>query len=142
MIKKLLSIFALPFLLFCFHIVLSLLDVYQRYHWPDIPMHVLGGVFIANSFRLALRYFQEKKLLSELNLLSTSVFLFALTSTVAVIWEFGEFSWDFFFDTSAQMSLEDTMADMFLGILGGSALIAFLSRHNIKEYLKRDRIPQ
>jgi len=143
MIKKLVSIFALPFLLFCFHIVLSLFDVYQKYHWPDIPMHVLGGVFIANSFSLALTYFQEKKLLSELNLLSTSVFLFALTSTAAVFWEFGEFSWDFFVHASAQMSLEDTMVDMFLGIFwGGAALIVFLARHDIKEYTKKGKIPQ
>jgi hypothetical protein len=100
-------------------------------------MHVFGGVFIAYSFSLGLEYFQEKKLLSELNVLSSSVFLFALTSTVAVIWEFGEFTLDFFFDTNSQAGLEDTMLDMFLGMLGGTAFIIFLARHSIKEYMQR-----
>ena len=130
MIKKLFIIFLLPTLLFCFHLVLVSLGLYEKYHWPDIPMHVLGGVFIAYSFNLAIKYFQEKKLLSELNLLSRTVFLFALTSSAVVIWEFGEFALDFFFDTSAQASIEDTMLDMFLGMLGGTALIVFLARRN------------
>ena len=128
MIKKLFIIFSLPFLLFCFHGVLSLLGIYEKYRWLDIPMHILGGIFIAYSFSLALKYFQQRKLLSELNLLSRAVFLFALTATATVIWEFGEFASDFLFDTSSQAGLEDTMLDMFLGMLGGTALIVFLAK--------------
>jgi hypothetical protein len=104
-------------------------------------MHVLGGVFIAYSFSLAVTYFQERKILSELNVFSRSVFLFALTSAATVIWEFGEFTLDFFFDTVAQASLEDTMLDMFLGLVGGTALIVFLARASIKECLKKDKTP-
>ena len=99
-------------------------------------MHVLGGVFIAYSLNLAITYFQERKLASELNILSRSVFLFALTSSAAVIWEFGEFSLDFLFGTVAQASLEDTMLDMFLGLVGGTALIVILARGSIKDYLE------
>ncbi len=139
MIKKLVSFFALPTLLFCLHLVMVFLGFYKRHPWLDIPMHVLGGVFIAYSFNLAMTYFQERRLLSELNILSRSVFLFALTSTATVIWEFGEFTLDFFFDTMAQTSLEDTMLDMFLGLVGGTALIVFLARRNIKEYMKKEK---
>lgn len=142
MIKKLFIIFLLPTLLFCFHLVLVSLGLYEKYHWPDIPMHILGGVFIANSFNLGITYFQQRKTVSELNVLSRSVFLFALTSSAAVIWEFGEFTLDFFFDTKAQASLEDTMLDMFLGLLGGTALIVFLARHSIKEHIKKVKSPQ
>lgn len=141
MIKKLVRIFSLPFGLFCFHLVLVALGLYKKYHWPDIPMHVLGGVFIAYSFSLAVTYFQERKILSELNVFSRSVFLFGLTSSAAVIWEFGEFTLDFFFDTVAQASLEDTMLDMFLGLVGGTALIVFFARESIKECLKKDITP-
>ena len=130
MIKKLVSFFALPTLLFCLHLVMVFLGFYKRHPWIDIPMHVLGGVFIAYSFSLAMTYFQERKILSELNILSRSVFLFALTSTAAVIWEFGEFTIDFFFSTNAQASVEDTILDMFLGLVGGTALIVFLSSRN------------
>ncbi|MHC4546523.1 MAG: hypothetical protein ACYTDW_18990 [Planctomycetota bacterium] len=142
MIKKLVSIFALPFGLFCVQLVMVFLGFYERHPWLDIPMHVLGGVFITYSFSLAMTYFQERKILSELNVLSRSVFLFALTSTATVIWEFGEFTLDFFFDTVAQLSLEDTMLDMFLGIVGGTALIVFLARGEIKEYVKKDKTPE
>ncbi len=142
MIRKLVSFFALPFGLFCFHLVLVLVGIYRKYPWLDIPTHVLGGVFITYSFSLVLTFFQQEKILSEMNVLSGSVFLFALTSVAAVFWEFGEFTLDFFFDTKAQVSLEDTMLDMFLGLVGGAALIFFLARGEIKEYIKKDRIPQ
>lgn len=142
MLKKLVRIFALPILLFCFHLVLVLSGIFRRYPWLDMPTHVLGGVFIANSFSLAITYFQERKLISELNVLSRSVFLFALTSSAVVIWEFGEFALDFLFDTSAQASLDDTMLDMFLGLLGGTALIIFLARGSTKKYIKKAKNPQ
>jgi hypothetical protein len=104
-------------------------------------MHVLGGVFIAYSFSLAMTYLKQRKILSELNVLSRSVFLFGLTSSAAVIWEFGEFTLDFFFGTVAQASLEDTMLDMFLGLVGGTALIVFLARGGTKKYVKKDKTP-
>ncbi|MHC4112238.1 MAG: hypothetical protein ACYSUY_14290 [Planctomycetota bacterium] len=130
MIKKLVSFFALPFGLFCFHLVLVFVGIHQRYPWMDMPTHILGGVFIAYSFNLVVTYLQERRILSEMNILSRGVFLFGLTSSAAVIWEFGEFTLDFFFDTMAQASLEDTMLDMFLGLVGGTALIVFLARRN------------
>ena len=141
MIKKLVRIFSLPILLFCLQLLLVFLGFYDRHPWLDIPMHVLGGVFIAYSFSLAVTYFQERKILSELNVLTRSVFLFALTSAATVIWEFGEFTLDFFFDTVAQASLEDTMLDMFLGLVGGTALIVFLVRGSVKESVKKDKTP-
>ncbi|MHC4641066.1 MAG: hypothetical protein ACYS32_05430 [Planctomycetota bacterium] len=142
MIKKLVSFFALPTLLFCFHLVMVFLGLYKAHPWIDIPMHVLGGVFIAYSFSLAVTYFQAGKILSELNVISRIVFLFALTSLATVIWEFGEFTLDFFFDTVAQASLADTMLDMFLGLVGGAVLIVFLTRGQIKEYVTKDKTPQ
>lgn len=137
MIKRLFIIFSPPFLLFCFHGILCLLGINEKYTWLDIPLHILGGIFITYSFSLALKYFQQIKLLSELNLLSTSVFLFALAATAAVIWEFGEFASDFLFHTHSQPSLEDTMLDMFLGMLGGTALIVFLAKAQLKHDTKQ-----
>ena len=142
MIKKLVSFFALPALLFCLHLVMVFLGLYKAHPWIDIPMHVLGGVFIAYSFSLAVTYFQAGKILSELNVISRIVFLFALTSLATVIWEFGEFSLDSVFGTLAQASLADTMLDMFLGLVGGAFLIVFLARGQIKDYVTKDKTPQ
>jgi hypothetical protein len=105
-------------------------------------MHVLGGVFIAYSFSLTVTYFQQRKILSELNVLSRNIFLFALTSLATVIWEFGEFTLDSLFGTCAQASLADTMLDMFLGLVGGAALIVFLARGEIKNYINKDKMPK
>ena len=142
MIKKLVSFFALPALLFCLHLVMVFLGLYKAHPWIDIPMHVLGGVFIAYSFSLAVTYFQAGNILSELNVISRIVFLFALTSLATVIWEFGEFSLDSVFGTLAQASLADTMLDMFLGLVGGAFLIVFLARGQIKDYVTKDKTPQ
>ena len=142
MIKKLVRIFALPFGLFCLQLLLVFLGLYEWYPWLDIPMHVLGGVLITYSFSLAMTYFHERKILSELNVFSRSVFLFSLTSSATVIWEFGEFTLDFFFDTVAQAGLEDTMLDMFLGLVGGTALIVFLARASTKKCVKKDKKPE
>jgi hypothetical protein len=142
MTKKLVCFFALPFGLFCLHLVLVFVGIFQRYPWLDIPTHFLGGVFITYSFSLTITYLQERKILSELNVFTRSVFLFGLTSSAVVIWEFGEFTLDFFFDTVAQAGLEDTMLDMFLGLFGGTALIVFLGRGSIKEYVKKDETPE
>jgi len=76
MIKKPFGFFALPFSLSCFHLVLVTFGLYKKHIWPDIPMHILGGVFIAYSFSLAVTYFQKRKILSELNVLTRSVFCF------------------------------------------------------------------
>jgi hypothetical protein len=105
-------------------------------------MHFLGGIFIAYSFSLAVTYLQERKILSELNVFSRSVFLFSLTSVATVIWEFGEFTLDSLFGTVAQASLEDTMLDMFLGLVGGTALIVFLSRGSTKKCVEKGKTPQ
>jgi len=45
----------------------------------------------------------------------------------AVLCEMAEFVSDYFYHTRVQVSLDDTMLDMFLGILGGS-LVSFLFR--------------
>jgi hypothetical protein len=125
MIKKVVSFFALPFGLFCFHGVLAFFDIYQKYAWMDIPMHFFGGVCITYSFRLALKYFQKQGHLPELNLVFMSIFLLSLAATATVFWEFGEFALDYSFQIHTQAGLEDTMLDMFLGVLGGAVFIIF-----------------
>jgi len=137
MIKKVVSFFALPFGLFCFHLVLSFFHICQRYHWTDIPMHFLGGAFITYSFFLTLRYFQKIGHLPELNLVFRSIFLLSLAATATVFWEFGEFALDYLFHIHTQVGLEDTMLDMFLGVLGGAVFIIFSEARRISTQTDR-----
>jgi len=47
-----------------------------------------------------------------------------LTTTVAVLWEFGEFIPDRIFGTNIQISLANTMQDLAMGMLGASVILA------------------
>jgi H+/Cl- antiporter ClcA len=89
-----------------------------------------------------LNYFQEGKILSVLNVLFRSVFIYPSTSPAAVIWVFGRFILDSFVDAVARTSLKDTMMYMFLGLVGGAALIVFMARYEIKEYIKKAKTPR
>jgi hypothetical protein len=51
------------------------------------------------------------------------VFIFSLTGTATVLWEFVEFLYDQLLNTNIQISLANTMQDQFMGILGAMAWI-------------------
>ena len=113
-----------PILVFGLHSVsASSLDFYAA--WPplDIPMHFFGGMAIAFFFARADRVAEEMDLLGRPSALLFPLAVFALTCTAAVFWEFAEFLSDRFFNTQMQDGLEDTLFDMFLGIVGGITLL-------------------
>lgn len=122
----LIKIFAFPILVFLLHLVFEVLNLYTAVSWLDIMMHLLGGVFIAYSFNLSLKYFQENQLIPQLHSLVRAAFLFSLVATAAVLWEFGEFTIDYLFRTSSQSGLQDTISDMFLGLVGGTVFILYV----------------
>jgi hypothetical protein len=49
--------------------------------------------------------------------------ILGLTSLAAVVWEFAEFVADQKFGAHTQPGLEDTLLDLFLGLLGGAVWI-------------------
>lgn len=53
-----------------------------------------------------------------------ALLVFALTYSAAVFWEFAEFVSDRLASTTAQLSLGDTLLDLHLGIVGGTAYLA------------------
>lgn len=113
-----------PILVFGLHSVsASSLDLYAA--WPplDIPMHFFGGVAIAFFFARAYRVAEEMDFLGRPSALLYPIAVFALTCSAAVFWEFAEFLSDRFFHTQMQDGLEDTLFDMFLGIVGGITLL-------------------
>ena len=87
-------------------------------------MHLLGGFSIAISFFLMIRILQKESFLGKMHPLILFVFIISLVSTAAVLWEFAEFIFDKVFYLSIQRSLEDTLGDLFFGLLGG--IVGFL----------------
>ena len=111
-------------LVFATHLFLSrVLYLYDL--WPpiDTPMHFAGGVaiafFISRCFQLLPRESVRRSRVVLLELLLIG----SLTASVAVFWEFAEFSIDQLFGMNAQISLANTMKDMAMGILGAIFLI-------------------
>ena len=114
----------LPMTVFIVHILaISLFNVY--YHFPsfDIIMHFIGGVAISY-FYFHLIDLGNGEVLGNLNKLSFVLFIFLLTASTTVFWEFAEWFVDYTFKFRTQVSIDDTMLDMFLGIFGSVLLIS------------------
>ena len=99
----------------CAHVV----DGYRRWPAIDIPLHFLGGLAIAAFASGALRVFADRRLVRAPDPLLRLLLLFALAITAAVFWEFAEFTADLTLGTHCQLSLRDTLLDLFMGMLGG-----------------------
>lgn len=109
-----------PLTVFTIHLIAS--KFFNAYHYfpnLDIPMHFLGGVAIAYFFHHASIIASNCNLLKSFHLLTHLILVFTLTCTATIFWEFSEFLIDRFLGTYTQLGLEDTLFDMFLGMLGG-----------------------
>jgi hypothetical protein len=110
--------------LFSFHVIASQgFDAYERFPPLDIPMHFLGGVVIAYFFHRASLAASTHGIIGPYHRVTHMILVFALTCAATVFWEFAEFLADRYFDTHAQLGLDDTLGDMLLGICGGITLL-------------------
>lgn len=126
MIKKkflrILSFFIFPACVFVFsNFIGRVFDAYLIYPWLDIPMHFLGGISIAFTGTLFLRFFKEEGFIGINKGFLQVLLIVSLVALVAVLWEFYEFLMLYLFGILMQLSLEDTMGDFFFGLLGGLA---------------------
>lgn len=126
LIIQFLSIFWFPLCVFLLHIFLSRgLQFYILVPWIDIPMHYLGGLSMAYSMFLSLAFLKKEGIITPLNSIIELTLTFTLVATIAVFWEFAEFSMDQLIGTNVQISLQNTMQDLFIGILGASTMIGY-----------------
>jgi len=98
-------------------------NAYFYIPWIDIPMHFLGGLSMAYSLFAILSFLQERRAISRLDLGVQLLLVFSSVVTIAVVWEFMEFSQDHLFNMNTQISLANTMQDLLMGMLGAAALI-------------------
>ena len=106
-------------------IFLLFFDVYSALPWFDMPIHFIGGVSVSMTYFFILKYLQKENYL-KINGLIRIIFVFALVSLTAVFWEFFEFSVTYITGLGLQGNLDDTMLDLFLGMLGGLLTVTFL----------------
>jgi|TARA_Y100000310_G_C20702899_1_gene831660 hypothetical protein len=125
-ILKISKYFLFPIFVFVFDVVaLIYLDIYDIIPWFDVPMHFLGGVAIGFMFFFILKYFENEKMI-KINPFFNALFIISLVSLIAILWEFAEFSLAFIFSVIHKGSIEDTLLDLTLGIMGGMVAVILL----------------
>ena len=118
-----------PLAVFAAHVVASrLVRGYERWPQLDVLMHFAGGVAIACFFARALAALERAHAWLRVDRRVLALLALGWTGTAAVLWEFAEYLSDRYAGTSAQGSLEDTLGDLLLGLLGGLAYVALGSR--------------
>ncbi len=125
-IANLLRIFWPPMLVFVSHVFISYgLHLYILFPNIDIPVHYLGGLTMAYSCVAALAFLQQHKIISILDKAVEWLFVFTLVTTIAVCWEFAEFSMDRLLGTNVQINLQNTMQDLLMGMLGAASMVGY-----------------
>jgi len=113
-------------------------DWYFLFPWLDIPLHLLGGLFIGLGAiwldNQSARFFGERHPLEKL------ILVLGVVCLVGVFWEFFEFGLDYFYSLGivgfkSQLSVADTIGDLFLDLLGG--FIALISDWFFRSYSSR-----
>jgi len=112
-----------PLSIFVFYLIGLTLHLFKIFPALDIPVHFMGGVVITYFYRSAIR--NSQKIVGDIPLLIQIVFAFSCTGTTAVLWEFYENILDHFFGFQMVRSLEDTITDLFVGLIGALVLSLF-----------------
>lgn len=115
-----------PLGVFGFYLVGLVFDWYDRFPPLDIPTHFMGGAAITYFFRSAIK--QSQKFLGDIPALIQVLFAFTCTGTTIILWEFYENAFDYLFGTTMVRGLEDTIVDMFIGMMGALVLTLFYKR--------------
>jgi|TARA_Y100000034_G_C6683121_1_gene300363 uncharacterized membrane protein YjdF len=127
-LKAIGGFFIFPILVLIAHLILVFFfKIYLIFPKYDILMHFVGGISIGYTSFLSLKYLQKRKYFT-LNTFFRVLFVLALVSLTALLWEFFEFLASYITGMGLQGNLVDTMADLFFGLLGGLFIILLLER--------------
>jgi hypothetical protein len=110
-----------PLAVFVLHEVCSHIcgNLYNMYPPLDIPMHFLGGIAIAYFGAVLLKQCAQSGFIKTKSDIMYAALILAITLSAATIWEYAEWISDHTIGTQSQKSLDDTLFDTFVGLLGG-----------------------
>ena len=92
----------------------------------DIPVHFMGGVVITHFYRVAIR--NSQKLVGEIPFPIQVLFAITCTGTTTILWEFYENILDYFAGTHMVRGVQDTIVDLFAGLMGALVLSLIYKR--------------
>ncbi len=116
-----------PVVVFIFYVIAAeVFNAYIIFPWFDIPTHFFGGMAITYFFLTGTAHAQT--LTGRIpNIIQLALSL-GLTAITAVIWEFLEYLCDMGFGTKMNLGVEDTLSDLFFGLLGGAVMVGCAAR--------------
>ncbi len=95
-------------------------NYYIEFPWVDMPMHFVGGVAAAYGIDVLLSEQRETKR-------SYLLWLFVFSAAAALLWEVGEYLQDLFRDGNSQVSVKNTLRDLFFGALGSAVFVVAIA---------------
>ncbi len=114
------------------HVVAIFTGWYHTYPWIDIPQHFFGGALAGLIFYWIASYSRDTLNLTR-NKIFTLLLVLSWTAFLGVLFEFAEFSYDWIFIDylgksilPSQLSLADTMGDLFFDLVGGMSLAVWM----------------
>ena len=97
-------------------------EIFGHEPYVDPVMHVSGGTAAAYFFARVPSLLPRQ--LGTPTRATTYLLSFGLTAAVAIVWELIEFLSDHFFATHSQLSVGNTMRDLFNGLVGATLFVA------------------
>lgn len=112
------------------HSIATFYSWYWLFPWLDIPMHFLGGAFVAMIFVWLFRKLQGT-LDHPLKFLILTILLLGFVALIGVLWEFFEFVCDLLVSSKgwrflANQGTGDMISDLFFDLLGGLAIVLLI----------------
>lgn len=102
------------------------LGLFDSFPFLDMPTHFMGGVVITYFYRVAIR--RSQMLVGEIPFPIQVLLGFTAAGTTTILWEFYENLADHFLGTQMVRGLEDTIVDLFIGLLGALVFSIFYTR--------------
>lgn len=125
-IKDILKMAVAPFLVFMLGYCLeNFVPIYQLLEWPNRVVHFLGGLSISVPIFIVLKWAKANKFISTSNKWFDFLLIVMSAMCVATFWEYYEYASDKFFPGPylSQPSVDDTMKDMIMGMLGSISFV-------------------
>lgn len=103
------------------------------YPWLDIPFHLAGGLWVSLLFFFLFgNLFSNEFYSHRFEKVKVLIFAVCFAVFIGVLWEFGEFLLDQWFNFYLQQGVADTMKDLLNDIIGGlvgGSYILFFRKH-------------
>lgn len=110
------------------------LNLYYHLSWFDIPMHILGGFWIA-LFGLITYYHSTLVERKDRTPLFVIAFALSMTLCIGLLWELFEFGVDYSIALTSNNDLADTLGDLINDVIGGALAATFFLRRGYNKII-------